>query len=456
MQAWDEFIKKQELLLGKEVVGKWLSPLKVIHFDSGNLYLEARDSFQVLWFEEHIRPRLKKEFLNNNFRSIKVHLTAAERSSLPLPPKKQKSISPPPIPLAFDPLDPSCTFDNFIPGDVNEVVIRLLCEISGQHPETGTLDRSGLAQATFNPIYLFGPPASGKTHLLMALTHAFKKRGLNVLYARAETFTEHVVTAIRGSDMKSFREAYRNVDVLLIDDVHIFSRKHATQEEFFHTFNALQTSGRQIILSSKCIPASLEEIEPRLISRFEWGITLHLEKLDRKDLQRVLLKRCEHLHFPLSEDVLGFLPGKFPTCTALLQALDAMILRCHMDGDARYTRNPLLIDPEKAEHMLADLLAYQQKSAPSPEKIISAVAAVCGIRKEDLLGKSQTQECSLPRQIAMYLCRQELRMPFQKIGRIFSRDHSTVMTGVRQIGNRLAAADRELQGTLAEIRQRIP
>ena len=165
------------------------------------------------------------------------------------------------------------------PGENNTIVYRLFCELTGYNPIAEKYEQPVVALGAFNPIYLWGGSGSGKTHLLMALTHAFKQRGLNALYARAETFTEHVVAAIRSSEMQSFRKAYRHVDVLLIDDVHVFARKDATQEEFFHTFNTLHTSGRQIILTSKCAPSLLQEIEPRLISRFEWGINVHFEKL---------------------------------------------------------------------------------------------------------------------------------------------------------------------------------
>lgn len=458
MQAWEDFLNKQEALLGKSVVEQWLRALKVVHFDSGNLYLEAKDSFQILWFEEHVRPQLKSKLLNNNFRPIKVHVSVAEGASTPAPSKfskREKGKSYPPIQFTPDKLDPECTFENFIPGENNNIVYRLFCELTGYNPTTEQLDPPVVALGMFNPIYLWGGSGSGKTHLLMALAHAFKKRGLNALYARAETFTEHVVAAIRGSEMQSFRKAYRHVDVLLVDDVHVFSRKDATQEEFFHTFNTLHTSNRQIILSAKCAPSLLQEIEPRLVSRFEWGINVHFEKLMSQDLKQVLKKRCASMRFPLSEEVTHFLIETFPSSKSLHRALDALILRCHLETDARLKRDPQSIDKAMAVKMLGDLMVHEQKSALSPEKIISTVSAIYGIRSEDLLGKSQSQECSLPRQIAMYLCRQELKLPFQSIGQVFGRDHSTVMTSIKQIEKKMESSDKELLSSLAEIRASV-
>jgi chromosomal replication initiator protein len=450
MQAWEDFVKKQERALGKEVAEKWLHSLKVVHFDACNLYLEAKDSFHLLWFEEHIRPLLKSQLFNSNFRPVKVHLTA----EAPLPPKgakKTKGALLPPIDFSCDQLDPTMTLEHFVPGEANQVVFRFFCELTGFNPQTEQIETPTMALATFNPIYVWGGEGSGKTHLLTALTHAFKQRGLNARYARAETFTEHVVSAIRGSAMQSFRKAYRHVDVLLIDDVHLLARKHATQEELFHTFNKLHTSSSQIIFASKYAPASLTEIEPRLVSRFEWGINMHFEKLQPDDLKKVLHKRCERLHFPLNDEISHYLVHAFPGSYSLGRALEALILRSHLEGEGHHKRNPRLISLDAAKKMLSDLSTLEAKNALSPEKIIALVSAKYGIRSEDLLGKSQSQECSFPRQIAMYLCRQKLRLSFQGIGRLFSRDHSTVMTSIKQIEKRVGIPDKELLHSLSEI-----
>lgn len=442
MRAWEDFVRKQEELLGKKIVDEWLRPLKVVHFDSGNLYLEAKDSFHVLWFEEHIRPLLKKHLLNNNFRPIKVHLTAPEASHpTEKKQKKEKFNTPPAIQIHFDSLDPSMTLDNFIVGEDNKVIFRFLSEWTSSPQD----------MAKFNPIYIWGNPGCGKTHLLMALAQQLRAKGLNALYAKAETFTEHVVSAIRNSEMQTFRKAYRHVEVLLIDDVHIFSRKSATQEEFFHTFNTLHTSGRPIILSSSCAPASLEEIEPRLVSRFEWGINIHLQKLKNQEGRQMLLKRCESLHFPLDNEVIDFLVHTFKSSQSLNRALEALVLRSHLAEDARYKRNPSSLNKATVEKVLADLIATEQTDAPTPEKIISSVSAIYGLKSEDLLGKSQSQECSLPRQIAMYLCRHQLKMTFEGIGQLFKRDHSTVMTSIRQIDNKIKS-DQELAHLLTQIK----
>jgi chromosomal replication initiator protein len=434
MQAWDDFLIKLEPLLGNEVVEKWLRTMKVVHFDSGNLYLEAKDTFQILWFEEHVRSQLKSNLLNNNFRPIKVHITASEIAPAPT---RTKPVPKQPTPLSYPPdqLDPAMTLENFITGESNQILLKLIHELTTSR------------KTAYNPIYIWGAPGCGKTHLLMALAQAFQKQGLTALYAKAETFTEHVVTAIRASEMQSFRKAYRHPDILLIDDVHLFARKDATQEEFFHTFNTLHTSGRQIILSSQCTPAHLKEIEPRLVSRFEWGINVSIQKLSPHDLQQILISRSESFDFPLPDEILHYLIATFPTAQSLHKALEALILRSHL--------SPTSLSLSNARKMLADLEDLQQQALLTPEKIIASVAAIYGIRPDDLLSKSQSQECSLPRQIAMYLCRQELKLPYQKIGSIFSRDHSTVITSIRHITTKIALSDRDILASITTIRSKI-
>lgn len=446
MWAWEEFLKKLDGRFGKQTIDKWLRSLQVVHFDSGNLYLEATDSFQVSWFEEHARPLLKRELLNNNFRPIKVHISLQGPASIRAPAKKEK----PKAAYSFlpDKIDPAASLFTYIPAASNSVSFRFLSELAG-------LDSPQLQLGTYNPIFIWGEPGCGKTHLLMALADAFKRRGLHALYTRTETFTEHVVSAIRNSEMQAFRTTYRTPDILLFDDVHLLARKDATQEEFFHTFNTLHSTGRQIILASQQPAAHLSDIEPRLISRFEWGIALHVEKLQSQELAQVLERRCEHLHFPLSSEVRSFLIEQFPQAHSLHRALEALILRVHMQESALYHRQPGLIDTAVAAQLLRDLLEKEQNRALTPQKIIQAVAAQYGVKMEDILGKSQNQECVAPRQVAMYLCRKELRLAFAAIGRIFSRDHSTVMTSVKYIQQQVDKQDRSMVSVLFDISNTI-
>lgn len=393
MHEWDQFLAELDKEIGVDAVTKWLRPLKKVRFDAANLYLEAPDSFTANWFEEHIRP--KARLVNNNSRPIRIHLSIAG------PTKHSPSTdSTTFFSIKSDSLDPLLTLDTFIPSGVNLIAHQLLKDPTG-----------------YNPIYLYGPSKTGKTHLLMGVAQMLQAQGKKVFYVRAETFTEHVVQAIRLGQMRIFRQTYRDIDALIIDDIQIFSKKSATQEEFFHTFNTLHTLGRPVILSANVPPSKLVEIEPRLVSRFEWGITLGLEK---GDTEQILRKKAEGWKMTLSKEVFDFLLNEFPKDPVL--ALQALVIR----ATGPVTR-------VAAEKLLADLLTKEKEHVLTPQQIVKAVAAHYGILEEDILGKSQTREMATPRQVAMYLIREQLKWPFQKIGDFFGRDHSTVMAAIKLI-----------------------
>jgi chromosomal replication initiator protein len=454
MRAWDEFLALQEIELGIETVHKWLRTLKMVRFDACNIYLEAKDSFQAMWFEEHIRQKIQNKFVNNNNKKIKVHLAVANalprkskdpsRSS-----KNNKLPSPPSFTLNFDELDPYCTFEYYISSEKNTLAEKLLQSLEGlslsQSSELGS----------FNPIYIHGGSGTGKTHLLMSTAHALEQKGLRVLYCRAETFTEHVVSAIRLGEMSVFRESYRNIDVLIIDDIQVLSKKGATQEELFHTFNTLHLENKQMILSANCAPAELQHIEPRLVSRFEWGVVLNLFPLQRDELSKVLQKKAAFLKFPLHEKVIDFLLEHFTSgCKALIRALEALVLRSHLSSPTNRTSSggmTVII----AKQILQDLMVEEKQNALTPDKAIQLIAEVFGLKSEDIKGKTQTHDCVFPRQLAMYVCRHTLKMPFTKIGEHFSKDHSTVMTSVKLIQNGLDANDKEIAGAYQSIQKKL-
>jgi chromosomal replication initiator protein len=426
MQAWEVFLNEQEKRFGKESVQKWLRSLKVAQFDAANLYLEAEDSFQVSWFEEHIRPLLVS-FKNNNDRPIRVHLTLLGQKQRI---KKAKFFSSR-FSIVSDSIDPEMTFENFFPFPANEMAYRLLVQ---------TLTTSF---PTYNPIFLYGNSSTGKSHLLHAAAAEAIKKGKKVFMVHADSFTEHVVGALRQGCMQEFRKNYRSVDLLIIDDVQVFSKKNATQEEFFHTFNTLHTSGKQILLSANLAPKLLNDIEPRLISRFEWGISVPLLDLQKEDLLFLFDKKCQHLGMVLETEARHFLLESFTyNFKKVLQALQALLVRSQ--------KLPPKIDLSFLTSILPDLLEQEKRNALNAEKILKSVAHHYGLKVEDLLGASQAREVSLPRQVAMYYCRLKLKLPYMKIGQLFDRDHSTVMTSIKTIEKHQKTKE-ELSSSLIEI-----
>ena len=459
MQAWDAFLERLEAEYGAETTSRWLKTLKLLRYDACNIYLEAQDSFQTMWFDEHIRPKLS-ELLNNNQKPIKVHVTLPEKAvSAPKKRTKPTIQEETSYQLYFDELDPTATLENFLVTEDNKVCVKVVEEITGRLVEQKVQAMSSFSgqkpeiKSDFlNPIYIYGPTGSGKSHLLMAIGQKLRRVGYKAVYARSELFTEHVVKAIRSGEMSHFRNTYRNADVLLIDDVQVFGKKSATQEEFFHTFNALHTAGMQIILSANGAPQSLEFIEPRLISRFEWGITLPLQPPQKKDIAKILEQKAEFYHYPISIRTIEFLAESFATnAKSGVKALDALMLRSHLNKSGQKSHMPLHLVKE----LLSDLIEKEQKRAITPERIIQSVAEHYCLPIEDLVGKSQSRECVVPRQLAMYLCRDMLKSPYMTIGDLFQRDHSTVMSAIKQAQKQLFTPGSDLATTLTTIKKAI-
>ena len=420
MKAWEQFLTTQEREIGTTAVDKWLRSLRVLRFDACNLYLQARDSFQALWFEEHMRQKVKARLFNPNNKLIKVHLAVANER----PSTKVKIAKAPTFQLVNDPLDPHCTFDTLVATAGNELTLKVL----QQSPHS------------FNPIFLHGPLGAGKSHYLMAVAHALAAGGKRVTYVRAKTFTDHVVAAIRAGQMSAFRSAYRSSDCLIIDDVDAFARKSATQEELFHTFNTLHLAGKQLLLSASVAPSNLQYIEPRLVSRFEWGIALPLLLPTQEELAAIVRAKAVRLDCPVAPRTLEFLLATFrSSSTAAVRALEALLLRSHIDNS-----NPATLPLAAVEELLADLIAEEHDSSLTSDKVLRAAATHYGVPLEDILGKSRSRECVTPRQVAMHLCRHLLALPYMKIGDIFNRDHSTVMSSVRLVQQKLD------DGTLAQ------
>ncbi len=448
MQQWNDVVRELEQDFGKATTDVWIRSLVVIGFDDTNLYLQAADHFQALWFEEHIRPRLKKRPLIVSGKKLRVHLKVRNEGNKN---KNDAAQDDERITFTTDSVESSSHFSQFIPGKLNELPFRLITELAGFNPETGMFGTPALMLGELNPIYLYGAKGLGKTHLLMSLANALKNRGKRVLYAKAETFTDHVIKAYRSSLIDEFRKAYRNVDVLIIDDVHIFSKKSTTQEELFHTFNYLHTRGKQIIVTADCAPRSLVDVEERLVSRFEWGVSLALEKLSKDERLLLLKKRLEGLDFTLSDASCRFLIETFYSNASLIRATEAIILRIHVD--AKLGKRPEFLTPDDLSLLLSDLIETEHRQMMTPEKLLSLVAKTYQVTPEDILGKSKTKECVIPRQVAMYLCRKELGLPYLRIGSIFSRDHSTVMSSVRLVTKAIEKQDKRIVDPLDNLQK---
>lgn len=421
MKEWDQFL----LFLDQQQNGSpsqtWASHCLVDRFDAQNLYLKFDDIFSLNFFKEHIHPQLKN-FRNSNQHLIKVHAFLENKEI-----QSKKGTSQTEVSFPF-PDTGDASFENFFVEQENEFVIQLL-----KHLKSGN--------DLYNPLFLYGAKFSGKSHLLKAACNHYTKLGYRCVYVDAETFSEHVVYAMKNSCMTEFRACYRKLDILFFDNVQVLAGKTATQEEFFHTFNTLHMDARTIVLSSEAPASLLKNIEPRLISRFEWGLSCELNPLSPKSYPQFLEQELQRLQINISKEHKETLLNSFSNdLSQLSSALHAIVLRSHLDHDPEF---------KNTAETLQDLKL--QKKDLTPDIITDECAKFFQIKSKDIKGPSQTRPLAHPRQITMYLIRKHLNMPYKKIGEFFKRDHSTVMASITMIEEKLKKNDEACLNALKRI-----
>jgi chromosomal replication initiator protein len=298
----------------------------------------------------------------------------------------------------------------------------------------------------YNPLFLYGGVGLGKTHLLHAIGNACHASGLNILYVSSEEFTNDLIAAIRTHTTQAFREKYRSADVLLIDDIQFIAGKESTQEEFFHTFNTLHGQDKQIIVSSDRPPKSLVTLEERLRSRFEWGLTADIQAPDLETRLAILRSKAERTGRQISDEILENIAKRVQSNIRELEgALNRIIAYADLSGAS--------LTPSLVEMALADLIPSRNDIEPS--YLVDLVARKYGLTTEKLLSRDRTKEVALPRQIAMYLLREEAKISFPQIGEVLGgRDHSTVMSAYEKIKEQIHA-DRRLEQDIVSIKQQL-
>ncbi len=304
--------------------------------------------------------------------------------------------------------------------------------------------------SSYNPFFIWGGVGVGKTHLMQAIGHAILKKDPHkkVIYCPSETFTNDLVQALQTKTMTDFKKKYRQPDVLLVDDIQFISGKEYSQEEFFHTFNILYLAGKQIILTSDRRPEEIPKIEERLTSRFMGGLTVDIQPPDFEMRVAILKARCQEKGADMEEEAIGFLAQVVNSNIRELEGtLSAILTQCQSKGKER---------PDLAS--VKEFFGLQNKTRPikvSPKSILAAVAGHFQTKMPDLLGASRQKEFVLPRQIAMYLLREEVDLSLVKIGEVLGgRDHTTIIYGVRKI-SRLFQSDSSLRHEIMLIKQNL-
>ena len=335
-------------------------------------------------------------------------------------------------------LNPKYTFARFIVGSSNRLAHAACLAVA---------DTPGQA---YNPLFLYGGVGLGKTHLLHAIGNYVLDRDpeINVLYVSSEKFTNDLINAIRRQQMDEFRLRYRNIDVLLIDDIQFIAGKDATQEEFFHTFNALHSAAKHIVISSDKPPKAIMTLEERLRSRFEWGLICDVQPPDLETRTAILRAKGEQMHIQVPDEVIDFLAHKVQSN---IRELEGSLNRVA----AHAALHEIPITLEVATLTLADLLGSGQRGRITAEMIIKAVSTHYGIEIDVLTGRGRSRNVAVPRQVAMYLLREETEASLVEIGNLLGgRDHTTVIYGCDKIGEEINT-DSRMRNEVLSIREHL-
>ena len=417
MDAWPRCLQRLEAELPAEDVHTWLKPLQATQRDDA-LVLYAPNAFVV----EQVRDRYL-----DRIRELLVHFSGSEDVSLEIGALK-RAVAPPPLAAGAPALtrsgepfhgnlDSHYTFDNFVEGRSNQLG-RAAALQAAQKPG----DRA------HNPLLLYGGTGLGKTHLMFAAGNAMRDANpaMRVMYLRSEQFFSAMMKALQDKAMDSFKRNFQQVDALLIDDIQFFAGKDRTQEEFFHTFNALFDGKQQIILTCDRYPREVDGLEPRLKSRLAWGLSVAIEPPDFETRAQIVLSKARERGTVIPEDVAFLIAKKMRSNVRDLEgALNTLAARANFTGRA--------ITPEFAQETLRDLLRAQQHSVGIPN-IQKTVADYYGLQLKDLLSKRRTRSLARPRQMAMALAKELTEHSLPEIGDAFAgRDHTTVLHACRQI-----------------------
>jgi len=430
-QQWTRLQERLRAVLEPEEFGTWFAPLKLKGEGAEGVVLAAPNARFVHTLEESYRETIDRESgaLFDELFTVTIvsdaddggnGRTGAAVSRLP-PPFSSGTDTP-----LGDRLNPKYLFETFVVGNSNQFA----------HAAARAVAES--PAHSYNPLFLYGGVGLGKTHLLHAIGHQVLRRRpeLKVLYFTAEQFVNQLINSLRFKSMHAFRERYRSIDVLLVDDIQFLANKERTQEEFFHTFNTLYTSQRQIILSSDSSPRNIPAIEERLRSRFEWGLIADIQAPDLETKVAILRKKSDHDGVVLPDDVALFIAHQVKSN---VRELEGMLNR--VVAFSSLTAKPLSL--ELAKETLKDILPEDGRRATAAE-IIKFVARHYGLKVSEIKSKSNSKQIAFPRQVAMYLCKELTELSFPEIGRQFNdKHHSTVMYSVEKIA--------KLRGTDAEL-----
>ena len=416
----NELLTKAKELIKNEIspiaYDTWIKELEIQSFDGGNVLLICSTTFNRDAIEARYHPLIVNTFKYLSNKECSVSILSKEE----LVKNKEEGLSnniEVNLPTAINPtLNPKFTFDTFVVGNNNRFAHAAALAVA-ESPGT-----------SYNPLFIYGGVGLGKTHLMHAIGNEILRnnKNSNILYVTSENFTNQIVNAIKDYTTEQFRTKYRNIDVLLIDDIQFLAGKERCQEEFFHTFEALHNNGKQIIISSDRPPKDLSQMEDRLVSRFEWGLLADVDRADYETRLAILRKKSKLENIIIDDEILSDIANRIDTNIRELEgALQKIIAKSQL------LNSPITM--EMAEWAINEIVSSKDKVISS-EFIQETVAKYFNIDPKDLVGSKKSNDIVFPRQIAMYLCRTVPQLSLPQIGKDFgNRDHTTVMHACKKI-----------------------
>ncbi|PHV70624.1 chromosomal replication initiator protein DnaA [Sporanaerobium hydrogeniformans] len=435
---WEAILNIIELETSSVSFNTWFKETALIDMDSTTLTIGVKNEFTKEILNTRYLELIKNsamQILNKEY-SIKFVLpneqTTIEKKNI----KKSDQLQDP-LNIPSN-LNPRYVFDSFVVGNSNRMA------------HAAALAVAEAPARAYNPLFLYGGVGLGKTHLMHSIAHYILDQNPNakVIYASSEKFTNELINSIRDDKNESFRNKYRNIDVLLIDDIQFIAGKERTQEEFFHTFNTLHEANKQIIISSDRPPKEIETLEDRLRSRFEWGLIADIQSPDLETRIAILRKKAEIESLSVPEEVLLFIAK---TVISNIRELEGALNR--ILAFSSLTNKPITV--ELANEALKDLISKDKPKIITADYIQDTVAAYFHLKPEELRSSKRTRSIAYPRQIAMYLCRKLTDLSLPKIGERFGgRDHTTIIHGFEKISKDLQT-DIELSQIINELESKI-
>lgn len=451
-QLWQATLGELEILLSRPNFSTWFKETFIISYENDRVIVGVPNLFTKTWLEKKYHPMIIKAIRNVAPSSIRDVIYKVEQGSADKRPidsfflRDQLSVSPaqtttPSVKQEYahpSGLNPRYTFDNFIVGKYCELANAACHAVAVQPGEV------------YNPLFLYGGVGLGKTHLLQAVGHEIlnKSPEKKVLFVTCEKFTNDFIQAVRSGRAKELKDTYRTVDVLIIDDIQFLSSKEGSQEEFFHTFNTLHQTNRQLIIASDRPPKAIPAIENRLLSRLEWGMIADITSPDLETRIAILEVKCKEKNVALSKETINFIATMVHSNIRELEgALNRVIAYSQLNN------TPLTF--EKIKQILSSITASYAKKSITPKQIINIVSEFYNVGVEDLIGECRKKELSAPRQIIMYLMREEIKCSFPMIGQeLGGRDHTTAIHAYNKI-KRDADESPKIKQDIDLIRQRI-